>query len=65
MRKNGVLGLYRGYSAYLIFAVPKSYMRFGTYTFFHNNIFTEKKKSHFFLSGLFAGFTEAVTVVTP
>ena len=65
IRSNGFLGLYKGFSSYLIFAVPKSYVRFGTYSFFNNNIFTSERKLHYFLSGVSAGFAESLTVVIP
>ena len=32
-RANGIFGLYKGYSALLMFSVPKNYVRFGTYTY--------------------------------
>lgn len=32
IKTNGPLGLYKGYSALLLFSVPKNYVRFGTYT---------------------------------
>ena len=41
---RGFFGLYRGYSALLMFTVPKVYIRFGTFSFISNNILTEKTK---------------------
>ena len=32
VKKSGPFGLYKGYSALLLFSVPKNYVRFGTYT---------------------------------
>lgn len=64
-RTNGFFGLYRGYSALLMFSIPKNYVRFGTYTYVQENILTEKKRSNNFLCGLSAGFAEAIFVVTP
>jgi len=29
--ENGFFGLYRGYSALLLFSIPKNYVRFGAY----------------------------------
>lgn len=29
--EKGFLGLYRGYSALLLFSIPKNYVRFGAY----------------------------------
>ena len=31
IRTNGPLGVYRGYTALLMFSVPKNYVRFGAY----------------------------------
>jgi len=33
VRENGFFGLYRGYSALLMFSVPKNYTRFYGYQF--------------------------------
>jgi len=32
IRTKGFLGLYRGYSALIIFGIPKNYVRFYTFT---------------------------------
>lgn len=63
--KHGPLGLYRGYSALLMFSVPKNYVRFGTYTFMQNSVLTDKTRMNNFLCGLSAGAAEALLVVTP
>ena len=63
--RNGFFGLYKGYSALLMFSVPKNYVRFGTYTYVQENIFTEKSRTNNFLCGICAGAAEAVVVVTP
>lgn len=65
LKINGPLGFYRGYSALLMFSIPKNYVRFGTYTFVQQNWFTQKKSTHTFLCGLCAGAMEALLVVTP
>tara|TARA_B110000285_G_C14585036_1_gene363869 strand:+ start:141 stop:380 length:240 start_codon:yes stop_codon:yes gene_type:complete len=31
IRESGFFGLYRGYSALLLFSIPKNYVRFGAY----------------------------------
>lgn len=31
VRERGFFGLYRGYSALLLFSIPKNYVRFGAY----------------------------------
>ena len=64
-RKNGFFGLYKGYSALLMFSVPKNYVRFGTYTYVQENILTERNRRNNFLCGICAGAAEAVFVVTP
>ena len=64
-RSNGFFGLYKGYSALLMFSVPKNYVWFGTFSYVQENILTEKKPINNFMCGLSAGFMEAVFVVTP
>ena len=63
--RNGFFGLYKGYSALLMFSVPKNYTRFGTYTYVQENILTERNRTNNFLCGICAGAAEAVLVVTP
>ena len=41
-QEKGFFGLYRGYSALLMFSIPKNYVRFGSYQFAGENIFTNK-----------------------
>ena len=65
VQSNGIFGLYRGYSAQLMFVVPKNSVRFGTYDYVSKNVFTSKSKTHNFLCGLTAGAMEAIVVVTP
>ena len=62
---KGIFGLYRGYSALLLFSVPKNYVRFGTYAFVRKDIFKEPTKINNFCAGLCAGAAEATFVVTP
>lgn len=57
--------MYRGYSALLLFSVPKNYVRFGTFSYVQTNILTEKNQRNNFLAGLIAGASEALVVVTP
>ena len=50
----------------VFFSVPKNYVRFGTNTYIRKNIFHGKEsKFNVFISGLCAGATEALIVVTP
>jgi hypothetical protein len=63
--ERGIFGIYRGYSALLLFSVPKNYTRFGAFTYAKQNIFTEPSRINNFACGLMAGAAEAVIVVTP
>jgi len=65
VKKNGFFGLYRGYSALLVFGVPKNYVRFLTFTYFRQNIFKAQSRINTFLCGMTAGCMEALLVVTP
>ena len=65
MASNGMFGFYRGYTALLLFAMPKNSVRFGAFEYAKTNLFTEKNQMNTFACGLFAGFSEAVMVVTP
>ena len=64
-RSNGFFGLYKGYSALLMFSVPKNYVRFGTYSYVQENLLTERNRINNFSCGLMAGLAEAIFVVTP
>jgi solute carrier family 25 (mitochondrial citrate transporter), member 1 len=63
--EHGFLGVYKGYSALLMFSMPKNYTRFYGYQFAQTNVFTTKDRKNNFLCGLFAGCCEATLVVTP
>jgi len=66
MAKGGYFKLYKGYSALLLFSVPKNYVRFGAFSYARTHFFSDtQKKSHTFLCGLMAGASEALLVVTP
>ena len=65
VKTNGIFGLYRGYSALLMFSVPKNQVRFGVYQMAKDNIFIEKSRTNSFMCGLCAGAAEAAFVVTP
>lgn len=65
LRTGGPFGLYKGYSALLLFSVPKNYVRFGTYTWAEQTFFQKKSTLNTFLCGLLAGAAEAAFVVTP
>ena len=65
LSKHGPLGLYKGYSALLLFSIPKNYVRFGTFTYVEQNWLKTKTKTNTFLCGLIAGGAEALIVVTP
>ena len=59
------MALYKGYSALLLFSVPKNYVRFGTFTWVQQKFLTEKSSMNTFLCGLVAGGADALFVVTP
>lgn len=63
--EKGFFGFYRGYSALLLFSVPKNYVRFGTYAYAKANLFTEPSKINNFMCGICAGAAESTLVVTP
>lgn len=60
-----MLGFYRGYSALLVFSVPKNSVRFGTYNYVKQNWLKENTKLNNFTCGLLAGAAESTLVVTP
>ena len=62
---HGMMGLYRGYSALLMFSVPKNYVRFSGFTFARSNLFTGSSRMDTFCCGLVAGALESTFVVTP
>lgn len=63
--ERGFFGLYKGYSALLMFSIPKNYVRFGTYSYIKSNYMQEPTKVKNFCAGLSAGAAEAILVVTP
>jgi len=63
--RNGLLGFYKGYTALLLFSMPKTSVRFSAYEFATQNLFTKKSTLNTFMCGLFAGTSEAIFVVTP
>lgn len=65
IRTNGILGIYRGYSALLLFSVPKNSVRFGTFNYVKSNYLTENSRRNNFLCGIAAGAAESTLVVTP
>jgi solute carrier family 25 (mitochondrial citrate transporter), member 1 len=65
MAENGYFGMYRGYSALLLFSIPKNYVRFGAYQYAQGNVFTKGGRKDNFCCGLMAGAAESTLVVTP
>jgi solute carrier family 25 (mitochondrial citrate transporter), member 1 len=65
VKTNGILGMYRGYSALLLFSVPKNSVRFGTFNYVKSNYLKENTKTNNFLCGIAAGAAESTFVVTP
>ena len=64
-RNNGFFGFYRGYTALLLFSMPKNSVRFFAFEFAQTNLFTTKSTFNTFMCGLAAGTAEALVVVTP
>jgi len=65
VKEKGFFGMYRGYSALLLFSVPKMYFRFGAYAWIKSTLLIDNTRTNNFLSGLFAGAVESTIVVTP
>ena len=65
MSQKGFFGFYKGYSALLMFSIPKNTVRFATYQTAQRDIFPGGSRIDNFLCGLMAGFSEALFVVTP
>eukprot|EP01117_Protostelium_nocturnum_P014674 TRINITY_DN5607_c0_g1_i1.p1 TRINITY_DN5607_c0_g1~~TRINITY_DN5607_c0_g1_i1.p1 ORF type:complete len:321 (+),score=77.17 TRINITY_DN5607_c0_g1_i1:114-1076(+) len=68
IKENGPFGLYRGLSTLLLGSIPKSAVRFGGYEFISSFLKDSDGKlsaPKTFVSGLGAGFLEAVFAVTP
>ena len=63
--ESGFFGLYRGYSALLLFSIPKNYVIFGAFQYAGANCFTKKGRMDNFCNGLIAGAMESTFVVTP
>lgn len=64
-KTHGIFGFYRGYTALLLFSMPKNSVRFGAFEFAQESLFPKKSAKNTFLCGLFAGAAEAAIVVTP
>lgn len=65
LAEQGFFGLYRGYSALLLFSIPKNTVRFGAYQKAKNLLFTDGSRISNFCCGIFAGACESTLVVTP
>lgn len=74
MQQRGFMGLYRGLSVLLVGSIPKAAVRFGAQQWASNKIHDGYLGANFardnptwtsLLSGLFAGFSEAVLAVCP
>ena len=62
-REHGVRGFFRGYSVLLLFAVPKSSLRFGNYYLARSYLFTSDTFGASFMSGIFTGLVEGCTMM--
>ncbi len=65
VKNQGIFGMYRGYSALLLFSVPKNSVRFGTFNYMKTNVLKDPTKLNNFTCGLMAGAAESTFVVTP
>jgi len=74
VRTNGFFGLYRGLSVLLLGSIPKAAVRFGAQQYASNKIHdgcfgatfaADNPVATSLLSGLFAGFSEAILAVCP
>jgi len=68
IQEKGFFGLYRGLSPLLYMSIPKVATRFGSYEFASSRLQDSSgnlTRTRRMLSGLFAGVTEAILVVTP
>ena len=65
LAEQGAMGFYRGLSVLVFFSIPKTGIRFQSKNYYENKFFKEKGRFSSSMSGLLAGMTEAVLVVTP
>jgi solute carrier family 25 (mitochondrial citrate transporter), member 1 len=67
IKKNGPFSLYRGLSTALLFSIPKSGIRFGSYSYFQKKLAGDNNITPYinFGAGILSGALEASLVVTP
>jgi len=65
VEKEGVRGLYKGYSVLLSTVVVQNYIKFGTFEWLQTNVVTDATATTNFLCGMVTGATQAVLVTTP
>lgn len=65
IKESGFLSLYRGLSVLVFFSIPKTGIRFFSKNWYEHHLFTEKGRFSNSMSGMMAGITEAILVVTP
>lgn len=65
IKQDGFFGLYRGYNLLLTAAVPKAYVRFGTFEYLKQNVFTTQSVVNTTICGAIAGSIEGLFVHTP
>jgi hypothetical protein len=65
IRQDGFFGLYKGYNLLLSAAIPKAYVRFGTYEYLKQNHFTGDSLVNTTICGAIAGAMEGLFIHTP
>ena len=65
VRQDGIFGLYKGYNLLLSAAIPKAYVRFGTYEYLNQNVFTSESLVNTTICGAIAGAVEGLFIHTP
>lgn len=65
IRQDGFFGLYKGYNLLLSAAIPKAYVRFGTYEYLKQNVLTSDTMLNTTICGAIAGAVEGLFIHTP
>lgn len=65
IKKDGFFGLYKGYNLLLVAAIPKAYVRFGTFEAIKQNYLTANTVLNTTIAGGVAGALEGLFVHTP
>lgn len=65
IKQDGLFGLYKGYNLLLLAGVPKAYVRFGTFEYLKQNVFTNNTVLNTTICGAIAGTIEGLFVHVP